>query len=103
MEKSALIFIGIILFSTCTPILARTGYLPCKNNADCIRLKCPTPFGKPTCVNAGCECPLERFVALPDDTNTNCGVATCIDYCKAKGEQAYACIMNRCYCHKPPM
>lgn len=86
---------------TGTPILARTGYLPCKKNSDCVKLKCPTPFGSPTCVNGSCECPLEELVTLPDDTN--CGVAACVDYCKAKGEQPYACILNHCYCRKPPM
>ncbi|CAH8276257.1 unnamed protein product [Arabidopsis lyrata] len=101
MEKSALTFVGILLFSTCTPIRARTGYVSCKTNSDCVKLKCPTPFGTPKCMNGGCECPLEELVTLPDDTN--CGVAACSDYCKAKGEHAYACISNHCYCHKPPM
>ncbi|KAF8096780.1 hypothetical protein N665_0301s0027 [Sinapis alba] len=105
MEKSALIFIGILLFSTCTPILARTGYKPCKKNSDCARLKCPSPLGQyPTCVERGCECPFEENVALPDDTI--CGVArvsACFDYCKAKGEIYYSCLLNQCNCRKPPV
>ncbi|KAF3592504.1 hypothetical protein DY000_02026770 [Brassica cretica] len=101
MEKSALIFIGILLFSTCTPILARTGYQPCKKNSDCARLQCPSPVGHPTCVKGGCECPFEEHAALPDDTN--CGVAACFDYCKARGEVASACLLNHCFCRKPPM
>ncbi|EOA18450.1 hypothetical protein CARUB_v10006993mg [Capsella rubella] len=106
MEKTALIFIGIVLFSTCTPIQARTGYLPCKKKANCVSLKCPTPFGSAECVKGGCECPLQRIVAaaLPIDHGTNCvGVDSCIQFCKAKGKQADACLNNRCYCIKPPM
>ncbi|CAN6913439.1 unnamed protein product [Brassica oleracea] len=95
MEKTALIFVNILLLSTCTPILART----CAKNSDCASVTCPS--SKPVCFNGNCECPPDKFMALPDDTN--CGVATCIDYCKAKGEVAYACILNRCYCRKPPM
>ncbi|XP_013597467.1 PREDICTED: putative defensin-like protein 307 [Brassica oleracea var. oleracea] len=102
MEKSALIFIGILLFSTCVSILARTGYQPCKKNSDCARLKCPSPLGHPTCVKGGCECPFEEHTVLPAD-DTNCGVAACFDYCKAKGEVSYACHLNQCYCRKPPM
>ncbi|KAG2314571.1 hypothetical protein Bca4012_065284 [Brassica carinata] len=101
MDKAAFIFIGILLFSTSTPILARTGYQPCKKDSDCAGLKCPSPLGRPTCVKGGCECPFEEHAALPDDTN--CGVAACFDYCKAKGEVAYACLLNQCYCRKPPM
>ncbi|CAN6913447.1 unnamed protein product [Brassica oleracea] len=113
MEKSALIFIGILLFSTSwfmiihisiiymISILARTGYQPCKKNSDCARLKCPSPLGHPTCVKGGCECPFEEHAALPDDTN--CGVAACFDYCKARGEVASACLLNHCFCRKPPM
>ncbi|KAG2263965.1 hypothetical protein Bca4012_079855 [Brassica carinata] len=67
-------------------ILARTGYQPCKKNSDCARLKCPSPLGHPTCVKGGCECPFEEHTVLPAD-DTNCGVAACFDYCKAKGEE----------------
>ncbi|CAN6878621.1 putative defensin-like protein 307 [Brassica napus] len=95
MEKTALIFVGILLLSTCTPILART----CAKNSDCASVTCPS--SKPVCFNRTCECPPDKYRALPD--NTNCGVAACFDYCKAKGEVAYACILNFCYCRKPPM
>ncbi|KAJ0232939.1 putative defensin-like protein 307 [Hirschfeldia incana] len=88
MEKIALIFIG-------TPILARN----CEKNSDCASVTCPS--APPVCFNGKCECPPDQNSALPDDTN--CGVAACIDYCKAKGEVAYACIWNHCYCRKPPM
>ncbi|AEE83939.1 Defensin-like (DEFL) family protein [Arabidopsis thaliana] len=101
MEKSALIFIGILLFSTCTSIMARTGYVSCKTNSDCVKLKCPTPFGGPKCISGSCECPFKELMTLPNDTNY--GVAACIDYCKAKGEIVYACILNHCYSYKPPM
>ncbi|XP_024005830.1 putative defensin-like protein 307 [Eutrema salsugineum] len=101
MKRSAIIFIGILLFSTCTPILARTGYQPCTKDPDCVRLKCPSPLGHPKCVNGGCECPFEEHVALPNDTN--CDVHACVDYCAGKGEEAYACLLNQCYCRKPPM
>ncbi|KAG2244376.1 hypothetical protein Bca4012_014313 [Brassica carinata] len=97
MEKTVLVFIGILLFSTCPLILART----CENNSDCASLLCPSILGHPICVNGVCECPSHKYMALPDDTN--CGVAACSDYCKAKGEVAYACIYNHCYCRKPPM
>ncbi|KAG2263974.1 hypothetical protein Bca52824_071053 [Brassica carinata] len=46
--------------------------------------------GQSICVDTDCECPVQNYGALPDDTN--CGVAACIDYCKAKGEVAYACL-----------
>ncbi|CAH2078751.1 unnamed protein product [Thlaspi arvense] len=77
MVKSALIFIGILLFSTCTAILARTGYQPCTKDSDCARLKCPSPLGHPTCVHGGCECPLEEHVTVTLPEDTNCGVAAC--------------------------
>lgn len=48
--------------------MARSGYRPCKKDSDCVTLKCPNPFGHPTCVKGGCECPLEGQMALPDDT-----------------------------------
>ncbi|KAF3485512.1 hypothetical protein F2Q69_00056893, partial [Brassica cretica] len=67
-------------------ILARTGYQPCKKNSDCARLKCPSPLGHPTCVKGGCECAFEEHTVLPAD-DTNCDVAACFDYCKAKGEE----------------
>ncbi|CAH8361820.1 unnamed protein product [Eruca vesicaria subsp. sativa] len=57
--------------------------------------------GYPICVKGHCECPPHTYRALPDDTN--CGVSKCIDYCKAKGEVASACILNHCFCRKPPM
>ncbi|CAF2130188.1 unnamed protein product [Brassica rapa] len=41
--------------------------------------------GQSICVDTDCECPVQNYGALPDDTN--CGVAACIDYCKAKGEE----------------
>ncbi|KAF8047617.1 hypothetical protein N665_2917s0004 [Sinapis alba] len=101
MEKTALIFIGILLFSTCTLILAQNELRTCWKNSDCVGLKCPGKHGQPTCVDTDCECPIQNYGALPDDTN--CGVAACSDYCKAKGEVAYACLFNHCYCRKPPM
>ncbi|CAH8359564.1 unnamed protein product, partial [Eruca vesicaria subsp. sativa] len=64
MEKTTLIFIGILLFSTCTPILAQT----CKNNYDCFKMLCPLR-GYPICVKGHCECPPHTYRALPDDTN----------------------------------
>ncbi|CAF2023371.1 unnamed protein product [Brassica napus] len=85
MEKSALIFIGILLFSTCE-FKSNSFLFPCKKNSDCARLKCPSPLGHPTCVKGGCECPFEEHTVLPAD-DTNCGVAACFDYCKAKGEE----------------
>ncbi|CAH2078752.1 unnamed protein product [Thlaspi arvense] len=94
MEKATLIFIGFILFSTCTQILAQS----CKKDTDCIHLKCVT---KIKCVENKCKCINEKYAFKPFDTS--CGVAACIDLCKAKGEQAYACILNHCYCRKPPM
>ncbi|KAF8105559.1 hypothetical protein N665_0157s0133 [Sinapis alba] len=97
MEKTAFIFIGILLFSTCTPILART----CERNSDCASQLCPSRLGHPICVDGVCRCPPRKYMALPDDTN--CGVAACSDYCKAKGEVPYACLLNICYCRKPPM
>ncbi|XP_018461090.1 putative defensin-like protein 307 [Raphanus sativus] len=95
MEKTALIFIGILLFSACTPILARK----CKKNSDCASVTCPS--APPVCFYGDCECPPDHNRALPDDTN--CGVAACSDYCKAKGEVPFACLLNHCYCRKPPM
>ncbi|CAN6878615.1 unnamed protein product [Brassica oleracea var. botrytis] len=86
MEKSALIFIGILLFSTCEFKSNSFFFFPCKKNSDCARLKCPSPLGHPTCVKGGCECPFEEHTVLPAD-DTNCGVSACFDYCKAKGEE----------------
>ncbi|RID58385.1 hypothetical protein BRARA_F01689 [Brassica rapa] len=94
MEKVAFIFIGLILFSTCTLILAQS----CETVSDCVHLKCVTNI---KCENNHCKCVNPKHIALPLDTN--CGVAACIDFCKAKGEQAYACILNQCYCRKPPI
>ncbi|AEC06003.1 Defensin-like (DEFL) family protein [Arabidopsis thaliana] len=89
------------VFILCTSIMVRIRYVSCKTNFDCVNLKCPTPFVTPKCVSGGCECPLKELLTLLSDTNY--GVAACIDYCKAKGENAYTCILNHCYCRKPSM
>ncbi|CAH2078449.1 unnamed protein product [Thlaspi arvense] len=94
MEKAILIFIGFVLFSACTQILAES----CKENSDCIHLKCVT---KVRCVENTCQCIDDKYAFKPLDAN--CDVAACSDLCKTKGEQAYACILNHCYCRKPPM
>ncbi|CAN8274776.1 unnamed protein product [Cochlearia groenlandica] len=96
MEKAALIFICLVLFSTCTQIQA----LYCEKVSDCVHFKCIT---KVKCQENKCTCVDDKHIGfLPLD---NCGVAAsaCSDYCKAKGEVAYACIYNHCFCRKPPM
>ncbi|ESQ55649.1 hypothetical protein EUTSA_v10027032mg [Eutrema salsugineum] len=94
MKKAALIFMGLVLFSTCTQIMAQT----CEQDSDCSHMSCVT---KIKCQDNECICVNDKHVVLPLDTN--CGVHACIDFCKAKGEQAYACLLNHCYCRKPPM
>ncbi|KFK34363.1 hypothetical protein AALP_AA5G135700 [Arabis alpina] len=94
MEKSALIFIGILLFSTCRPILARSGYQLCKEDSDCAVFKCT-----PRCVKGGCECPRERI--LKDQLD--CDLDACIAKCKAKGQIVDACFSYACFCQNPPM
>ncbi|KAL0897166.1 hypothetical protein Bca101_081127 [Brassica carinata] len=104
MEKSTLIVIAILLVSTCTPSMARTEKT-CKTDTDCNGIPCLTAMirvGYVLCLRGFCQCPSERQAVLSDDTNSNCGVAACTDYCKAKGEVAYACLLNHCYCRKPP-
>ncbi|EOA25897.1 hypothetical protein CARUB_v10019276mg [Capsella rubella] len=93
MEKSALIFIAIILFSTCIPILARS-YMPCKKNADCFRLKCPAPYGGPQCIVLGCQCPLKKPLICHD-------LNDCMEYCKSRGQEVDTCVNTRCYCRIP--
>ena len=88
-------------FRTGIPILAQNEQRTCFDNSDCVGLKCPGKHGQSICVDTDCECPVQNYGALPD--YTNCGVAACIDYCKAKGEVAYACLLNHCYCRKPPL
>ncbi|KAL0650632.1 hypothetical protein Bca4012_093323 [Brassica carinata] len=98
MEKVAFIFIGLILFSTCKFFLNHILAQSCETASDCVHLKCVT---KIKCEDNHCKCVNPKHIDLPLDTN--CGVAACIDFCKAKGEQAYACILNQCYCRKPPI
>ncbi|KAG2249457.1 hypothetical protein Bca52824_089085 [Brassica carinata] len=78
----------------------------CKTNADCNGIRCPKAIIRTEyvqCIRGVCQCPSKRRAVLSDDTNSNCGVAACIDYFKAKGEVAYACLFNHCYCRKLPM
>ncbi|CAL9225835.1 unnamed protein product [Arabidopsis halleri] len=89
MQKAASIFIGLLLFSTCTQILAQS----CNNESDCTNLKCATK--KIKCEQNKCQCLNESY--------TRCNVQSCIDLCKSKGEVIYVCVSYRCYCRKPPM
>lgn len=57
----------------------------CVKDSDCVHLKCVTKIKRE---QNKCQCINEKHVVLPLDTN--CGVAACINLCKAKGEQAYA-------------
>ncbi|VVB05318.1 unnamed protein product [Arabis nemorensis] len=101
MEKfAALIFISILLFSTYTQILARSGYELCKEDSDCATLKCTT---EPRCVKGGCECPREQI--MDGRPEHDCPWDACFAKCKAKGEIIDACFSDpdRCYCRKPPM
>ncbi|EOA17880.1 hypothetical protein CARUB_v10006288mg [Capsella rubella] len=95
MEKSTLIFIAIILFSTCTPILARS-YMPCKKNEDCFKLKCPAPYGGPQCIVLGCQCPLTKPLICKD-------LDDCTEYCRSRGQDVDNCSEGFCYCLIPPM
>ncbi|AEE83938.1 unnamed protein product [Arabidopsis thaliana] len=99
MEKAALIFIGLLLFSTCTQILAQS----CNNDSDCTNLKCATKNIK--CEQNKCQCLDERYIrAISLNTRSpRCNVQSCIDHCKAIGEVIYVCFTYHCYCRKPPM
>ncbi|WZY68764.1 hypothetical protein YC2023_001004 [Brassica napus] len=81
MEKPTLIVIAIF-------------YLFQHTNADCNGIRCPKAIirtGYVQCIRGVCQCPSKRRAVLSDDTNSNCGVAACIEYCKAKGEHPVMC------------
>ncbi|CAF1721822.1 BnaC09g12540D [Brassica napus] len=77
MEKVALIFIGLLLFSTCK-ITFSLAY-------------------------NSCQCVKDGNVDLP--LQTRCDPAACAALCKSKGEEVgfYVCALDHCYCRKPPM
>ncbi|CAF2039624.1 hypothetical protein Bca4012_042256 [Brassica carinata] len=78
MEKVALIFIGLLLFSTCKITFSLASY-------------------------NSCQCVKDGNVDLP--LQTRCDPAACAALCKSKGEEVgfYVCALDHCYCRKPPM
>ncbi|CAF2130253.1 unnamed protein product [Brassica rapa subsp. trilocularis] len=92
MEKATLVFIGLLLFSTCAQILAQKEL--CKNDSDC----------KKICGNDVPVCQYNvRCVCITNEPLTN--QQACIDHCKSIGEIASLWIPenNKCYCRKPLM
>ncbi|KAL0694027.1 hypothetical protein Bca4012_061207 [Brassica carinata] len=102
MEKAALIFIGLLLFSTCkinfTQILSKS----CNTDSDCTNIACPS-ITKLKCVKNTCQCVKDGNIDLP--LQTRCDPAACAALCKSKGEEVgfYVCALDHCYCRKPPM
>ncbi|CAN6856517.1 unnamed protein product [Brassica oleracea var. botrytis] len=98
MEKVALIFIGLLLFSTCTQILSKS----CNTDSDCTKITCEG-ITKIKCVQNSCQCVKDGNVDLP--LQTRCDPAACAALCKSKGEEVgfYVCALDHCYCRKPPM
>ncbi|XP_010439956.1 PREDICTED: defensin-like protein 306 [Camelina sativa] len=97
MQSATLIFIGFMLFSTCTQILAQS----CNNDSDCTNLNCATK-SHIKCEQNKCQCVNEGYLRVIS-LKPRCNVQSCIDLCKSKGEVIYVCITYRCYCRKPPM
>ncbi|RIA05257.1 hypothetical protein BRARA_K00461 [Brassica rapa] len=90
MEKATLVFIGLLLFSTCKKIISHL----CKNDSDC----------KKICGNDVPVCQYNvRCVCITNEPLTN--QQACIDHCKSIGEIASLWIPenNKCYCRKPLM
>ncbi|ESQ55600.1 hypothetical protein EUTSA_v10026758mg [Eutrema salsugineum] len=93
MEKTSLIFIGLLLLFTYTQVLAQQS---CKTVSDCTKMKCEIL----ECVENKCGCANERRVGLPLTKDMR---QACIDYCKLIGEVVNTWSEDLCYCRKPPM
>lgn len=128
MEKSALIFIGLLLISTCKIIFSRILCLftfilkiidqhtyynlagtqvlskSCNKDSDCTNAKC-LHVTKIKCVLNTCQCVTKRNgVLLP--LQTRCNPAACDASCKSIGQEVafYNCALDHCECrHKLPI
>ncbi|KAL0747827.1 hypothetical protein Bca101_029829 [Brassica carinata] len=102
MEKVALIFIGLLLFSTCKITFSLASYKSCNTDSDCTKITCEG-ITKIKCVQNSCQCVKDGNVDLP--LQTRCDPAACAALCKSKGEEVgfYVCALDHCYCRKPPM
>ncbi|WZY77954.1 hypothetical protein YC2023_024338 [Brassica napus] len=98
MEKAALIFIGILTFTTCTKMLVQS----CDDDSDCNVLKC-TSAAKIMCVQNICQCANERHLGFSfGPSDSICNARVCTPICRSKGEYFQACLNGQCKCGTYP-